>query len=283
MRILLVLALLLFNLEAKSLFSNDEQKDSSIYIANLKELIISTQKIRGLTNSYMNGNTASLLLIYNNRSDIKKAIGKMESTKIASDPVINNRATSISKALVKLNNRAFKQDAKKTFTEYTEQIQEILMLAQTVSQRSSKDLNPFGKEASTYMMETMLPLTEYAGQLRGYGSGLAARGKVEQSDVEKIYLLVNEVTNLNNTLQDQMNALIAKHSDKLPATITAEVANIDKEVKAYTFLASKKLLKDPKNVDSDTYFEQGTELIDTIIKAYNSCNRAILKDSEGWL
>jgi len=283
MRLLLILALLLFNLEAKSLFSNDEQKESSVYIGNLKDLIISTQKTRGLTNSYLNGNTASLLLIYNNRSDIKKAIGKMESTSLATDPVINNRATNISKALIKLNNRAFKQDAKKTFAEYTEQIQEILMLAQTVSQRSSKNLNPFGKEASTIMMETMLPLTEYVGQLRGFGSGLAARGKVQKSDIEKVYLLVNEVTNLNNTFQDEMDALKAKFSDELPSTIAAEVDSVNKAVKAYTTLASKKLLKSPKEVDPDTYFEQGTELIDTVIKAYKSLNRAILKDSEGWL
>jgi len=283
MRLILILGILLFNLQAKSFFSNDEQKESSVYIGNLKELIISTQKTRGLTNSYLHGNTASLLLIYNNRSDIKKAIGKMESTSLASDPVINTRATNISKALIKLNNVALKQEAQKSFAGYTEQIEQILMLAQTVSQRSTKNLNPFGKEASVIMMETMLPLTEYVGQLRGYGSGLAARGKVVKSDIEKIYLLVNEVSTLNQTLQEEMNGLKSKYSSNLPSTITSELDTIDKRAKEFTFTTKKKLLKSPKEVDSDIYFEEGTRLIDAIVKAYNSCNRAILEDSKGWL
>ena len=283
MKLILILGILIFNLQAKSFFSNDAQKESSIYISNLKELIISTQKTRGLTNAYLNGNTASLLLVYNSRSNIKKAIGKMESTTLATDVVINTRASDISKALIKLNSVAFKQDPKKTFSDYTQQIEQILMLAQTISQRSTKDLNPFGKEASVIMMESMLPLTEYVGQLRGYGSGLAAKGVVTKSDIEHIYLLVNEVTTLNDTLQEQMNGLIAKYSDELPKSISIEVSNIDKAVQKYQFLASKKLLKSPKEVDSDLYFEEGTELIDTIVKAYNSCNRAILEDSKGWI
>ena len=283
MKLILILGILLFNLQAKSFFSNDAQKESSIYISNLKELIISTQKTRGLTNAYLNGNTASLLLVYNSRSNIKKAIGKMESTTLATDVVINTRASDISKALIKLNSVAFKQDPKKTFSDYTQQIEQILMLAQTISQRSTKDLNPFGKEASLIMMESMLPLTEYVGQLRGFGSGLAAKGVVKKSDIEHIYLLVNEVTTLNGTLQEQMSKLIAKYSDKLPNSITAEVSNIDKAVQKYQFLASKKLLKSPKEVDSDLYFEEGTALINTIVKAYNSCNGAILEDSNGWI
>jgi len=283
MKLILILGILLFNLQAKSFFSNDAQKESSIYISNLKELIISTQKTRGLTNTYLNGNTASLLLVYNSRSNIKKAIGKMESTTLATDVVINTRASDISKALIKLNSVAFKQDPKKTFSDYTQQIEQILMLAQTISQRSTKDLNPFGKEASVIMMESMLPLTEYVGQLRGYGSGVAAKGVIVKSDIEQIYLLVNEVTTFNDTLQEQMSGLIAKYSAELPKSISDEVSNIDKSVQKYQFLASKKLLKSPKEIDPDLYFEQGTELIDTIIKAYNSCNRAILEDSKGWI
>lgn len=282
MRLLLILGFLLFNLQAKSLFSNDLQKESSIYIDNLKDLVISTQKTRGLTNSYLHGNTASLLLIYGDRNDIKKAIGKMESTSLAADPVINNRASSISKSLIKLNNVALKQDAKKSFSEYTEQIEQILMLAQTVNERNAKNLNPFAKEASSIMMGTMLPLTEYVGELRGFGAGLAASGKVTKSDVQKIYLLVQETTSTNDSLQKQMTTLRTAHSSSLPKNIGVELNTIDKLVKEYTTLASRKLLKTPKSVDSDIFFDKGTELISKIIETYNTLNGAIAEDSKGW-
>jgi hypothetical protein len=282
MKIFFIIGFLLFNLQAKSLFSNDAQKENSIYISNLKELLLSTQKTRGLTNSYLNGNTASLLLVYNSRSNIKKAIGKMESTSLATDVVINTRASDISKSLIKLNAIAFKQDPKKTFSAYTQEIEQILMLAQTISERSSKDLNPFGKEASYIMMRSILPLTEYVGQLRGYGSGVAARKVITKSDIEQIYLLANEVTTYNNTFQEEMNALISKYPSNLPKSIREEINNINTEVKEFLFISSKTLIKTPEKVDPDIFFEEGTKLIETIIKAYNSCNRAILEDSKGW-
>jgi len=285
MRILFFMVALLvlsFNLEAKSLFSNAEQADSSKYIANLKDLLIATQKTRGLTNSYLNGNTETLLLIYTTRSDMKKAIGKMEATALAADPVINSRASAISKTLIKLNNKAFKKKAPEVFAAYTEQIEEILMLAQTVSQRTAAALNDFGKETSSIMMETMLPLTEYVGRLRGYGAGIAARNKVTKSDIEKVYALSNEVKRLNATLAEQMHQLISRHSGELSPSIKGEIAAVDKVVKDYTHLAEKKLLKHPETIDPDEYFEKGTHLINLIIKAYNTCNNAILEDSKGW-
>ena len=283
MRIFLIITILIFNLQAKSLFSNSEQADSSIYIGSLKDLVIATQKTRGLTNSYMNGNTAALLLVYANRQDMKKAIGTMESLSMAADPIINSRATAISQSLITLNNKAFKQKPSVAFSNYTEQIGQTLMLAQTISKRSAKNLNPFGQEASIVMMEAMLPMTEYVGQLRGFGSGLAAKGKRSENELAKILVLVNEVKTLNTQLQAQMSALISKYPDKLSSSINAEVAVINKSASSYTDFATNKFTKDIQNIDPNIYFENGTKLISKIIKAYNTNNDAILEDSKGWL
>ncbi len=283
MRIFLIITILIFNLEAKSLFSNSEQADSSVYIGSLKDLVIATQKTRGLTNSYLNGNTAALLLVYANRQEMKKAIGTMESLPMAADPIINKRATTISQSLITLNNKAFKQEPSVAFSNYTEQIGQALMLAQTVSKRSAKSLNPFGKEASVVMMETMLPMTEYVGQLRGFGSGLAAKGKRSEDELAKILVLVDRVKKLNTKLQSEMNKLISEHSDKLSPSISNEVAAVNKSANSYTKFAIDKFSNDIKNIDPNVYFEDGTKLISNIIKAYNTNNSAVLEDSKGWL
>jgi len=80
-----------------------------------------------------------------------------------------------------------------------------------------------------------------------------------------------------------MRQIVAKHSRELPADINNQLKDVDNKVKAYIAVAQKKLLKDPANVDPDSYFDQGTELISAIIKVYDSCNQAILKDSKGWI
>ena len=282
MRLILLTLLLLVNLEAKSFFGNSTQAQTSKYVDNLKDLIISTQKTRGLTNSYLNGNTAAMLLVYVNRDKMKKAIGNMESFSLASDPVINSRATAISTALTKINHKAFKQKAAKSFSDYTDQIEQTLMLAQSVSKRFGKDLTPFAKESSSVMMETMLPMTEFTGRLRGLGAGIAAKGKVTKDEKQKIGVLVYQLTNANQQLQEQLNQIISKYSDKLPSNINSELASINTKVKKYTAVAQKRLLKNPSKVDPDDYFNEGTELISAIIKAYNTLDQAMLKDSKGW-
>jgi len=283
MRLFLLISLMLFSLEAKSLFSNTQQADSSVYIGSLKDLVIATQKTRGLTNSYMNGNTAALLLVYANRQEMKKAIGIMESLPMAADPIINSRATTISQSLITLNNKAFKQKPSVAFSNYTEQIAQALMLAQTVSKRSSKELNPFGQEASAVMMEVMLPMTEYVGQLRGFGSGLAAKGSRSEDELAKILVLVNEVKTLNIKLQSDMNRLISKYPSKLSSSISNEVLAVNQSANSYTKFAQREFSKNIKNIDPNIYFENGTKLISKIIKAYNTNNSAILEDSKGWL
>jgi len=139
MRIILLTLLLLVNLEAKSFFGNSTQAQTSKYVDNLKDLIISTQKTRGVTNLYLNGNTTAMLLVFANRENMKEAIGNMESFSLASDPVINRRATAISTALIKINHKAFKQKPAKSFAEYTNQIEQTLMLAQSVSMNLQDD------------------------------------------------------------------------------------------------------------------------------------------------
>lgn len=283
MRLFLIISFLLFNLEAKSLFSNSDQEDSSVYIGGLKDLIIATQKTRGLTNSYMNGNTAALLLIYNNRKDMKKAIGIMESLPLAGDPIINSRATTISNSLIKLNNKAFKFKSDETFSNYTEQIGQTLMLAQTVSQRFSKDLNPFGRDASSIMMEIMLPMTEYVGQMRGFGSGLAAKGKASKAQLEKINVLAHEINDLNTKLQKQMSQLVFQYPKQLNSDISTNLEELNDASEKYTSFAKTKFKNNITEIDPNIYFDEGTALISLIIGIYNQNNKAILEDSKGWI
>jgi len=284
MRLLLIFLLLLFTsvLEAKSLFGNDEQLQNSLYTDALKDLLIATQKTRGLTNSYINGNTSAMLLVYAARDEMKSAIGEMEATTLAADPVINTRATAISQALVKLNRKAFKMSAEDAFSAYTEQISNILMLAQTVSKRLSAKLSPFGKDASYIMMEIMLPLTEYVGQLRGFGAGLAAKKRATTQERAKLNVLLKRVKELNRKMQQELATLVSKHPSKVNSAILIDAKKIDNMIFAYTKLVQNRFKNRQILVNPDEFFEDGTAIINQIITAYNKINKAILEDSKGW-
>lgn len=283
MKIILLIAIMLFSLEAKSLFSNNDQKDKSKYIGALKDLMIATQKTRGLTNSYLNGNTVALLLVFNNRKKMKVAIGEMETLPFAADPVINKRATTISQDLIKLNQKAFKRDSDEVFADYTEAIAQTLMLAQSVSKRDADKMNPLGQDLTAIMMQTMLPLIEYIGQLRGLGSGLAAKGTVTPSQLERLAGILNEVDTLSKEFEYSMNSIVRKYSDKFDPSINAKVDKVLKGAKEYMEFAKNNFLKPKFSVEANDYFDRGTAIITDIITVYDINNQIIKSDSEGWI
>lgn len=273
----------MFNLEAKSLFSNKEQADISQYISSLKELIVATQKTRGLTNSYLNGNLIALMLVQDAKSDMKKAIGDMESLKLASDLVINQRSSDVSKKLVELNRKGFKLKPDIAFERYTQEIEQILMLAQTVGKRGAEHMSPFGQEASFIMMEEMLPLSEYVGQLRGLGSGIAVKGQITKEQKETLAIIINEIITLNSEFKKNIEKVISKSEKNYASAIEAKTVKIDSLIQAYVEFAKKEFYKESISINPDEYFTKGTEIISEIILAYDETNRAVLDDSKGWL
>jgi len=284
MKIILSLVLLLVSLNAKSLFSNDAQVQNSKYIGALKDLILATQKTRGLTNNYLNGNTVSLLLVYDSRDNMKKAIGEMESLPLASDPVISKRATTISESLIKLNRKAFKKKPSDVFSSYTEQIEQALMLAQSVSKRSSSDLNPLGRKLSVVMMEVMLPLTEYVGQLRGMGSGIVAKKRMTKIERSQMDAISNKIKEYTQQLVKDILAIRKKYARSCNPDMEIKLTRMQSASNKYLILTNRELLTKKKiSYDTDKYFEDGTELISKIIDIYDTTNQVILSDSKGWL
>ena len=280
---LLTLLVLTVHLQAKSLFSNNEQAENAKYINSLKDLVIATQKTRGLTNSYLNGNESTLLLIHGNKRDMKRALGIMESLPLSSNPTIRDRATDISQALVKLNNKAFKLEPSVVFDAYTEQIELTLMLAQTVSKQGSKNLNPLGQKASVLMMETILPLTEQIGRMRGMGSGIIAKGKINKTQKFLMLAMIEEINNINHKLQSDMRNIISANRDSYDSTIESNLTLLQKSILKYTTLTKTKVLKGRGGLNADDYFTEGTDIISILINIFNSNNQAIIKDSKGWI
>jgi len=287
MRIFLAILMLVFSLQAKSLFSNKEQEEASKYINALKDLLIATQKTRGKTNAYLNGDKSALLLIQGTKRDMKDAIGRMESLPMSENDAINERATAISQALTKLNSKALRsKNPKAVFDAYTEQIEQLLMLAQTVSKQGSKDLNPLGKEATRIMMETILPLAEYTGRLRGMGSGIVAKGTITETQKFALLSLLNEIDNLESRLQQEMKEVTSKYRSTYDKSVHRYLTKLHKQIKDYVNLTNEKILAGSKvdaSCNSAKYFDGGTDIISTLISIFNSNRKAIIEDSKGWI
>jgi len=221
----------------------------------------------------------------------------MESLPLASDPIINNRATSISNSLIKLNRKAFKKDPALVFEQYTELIEQTLMLAQTVSKHGSKELNPLGKKLSTVMMEVILPLSEYVGQMRGMGSGIVAKGTITKMQKAQMLAIINEIELLSSQLVTDIKVIVAGNRKSFKHDLDPVLNSITNSSKKYVSLTHKEVLEKANIAyDTDDYFNQGTDLISLLIDVreikdntslpmavYNVSNEVILDDSKGWI
>ncbi len=284
MKIVLIIAMLFLSIHAKSLFSNDTQASTSKYMESLRDLIISTQKTRGLTNAYLNGDEYALLTLFGTTSEMKDAIGKMESFEIASDPLVEGKAILISRELTSLNREAIKStDTKKTFNRYTDLIEQSLLLAQTISRHSSKKSSDFGKESATLMMESLLPFAEHIGIVRGIGSGFAAKKMSSKKERKLLLYELVKVQILNQNIQAITGKIITKYNNEIQASvINKKLKILNDATMTYLTLTQKNIFKNTIVYNSSEYFNKGTEIITHAMSIYDDINKAILADSDGW-
>ena len=281
MRIFLIVAIFITSVYA-NIFSNKEQADAAEYIDALKDLIVSTQRTRGVTSAYLNGNHSAIVVIYAHREDMKKAIGKMESLPLSSDTVISSRATALSLSLVKLNQEALEITSKESFDRHCENISQALMLAQTVSKKGFQNLNEFSKNASGIMLETILPLSESIGQLRAVGSGVAAKHKISKSNQYKVEALLAKIKSLSTKLHQEITTTSHQYPKKYSVNLDTELKKIERIVKSYSNFTRKELLSGDISVDSMEYFDRGTDTVDSVISLFDINKKAIAGDSKGW-
>ena len=282
MRIFLIIAMLVFSLQAKSLFSNNNQAEASEYIAALKDLIVATQRCRGATGSYLNGNEIAIDLVYNYRSDMRKAIATMESLPMSQNPMINSKATAVSEALTDFNSKALDLSSAESFNGYTVSLAKALTLAKTVSKQFT-DLNDFGNEAVNLMLEVILPLSENMGQLRALGSGASARAKNDKKQIAQMKSILRNIESLNSSLQSKSIDILSRYKDAYSTDLSSRLSTADRAVRDYVSLTRKEILLDKVNYSSSEYFRTATSAVDDVIIIFDINRKAILKDSDGWI
>ncbi len=271
----LILALLLLNLHlmAFSLFEDKEaiKNEKLTYVSSLTNLIIATQKTRGLTNSFNNGNVAAQLLVYGERKEMKEEIKyllnapKGENSNIKISDAAYKKGRGISNDLMALNKNAFKdKDSAKIFSEYTNQINELLAISSNISSKVFKDESQSKQFNIKVMFKTILPLSENIGKARGMGAGIVARKNCKDEEVDKMKGFVKKAKLLSAQLQNEMKTLKISSADDL-AAIKTTAKNID----IYLTLIEENVIgKKDIQLDANDFFNQGTSAISNVLGIY---------------
>jgi len=274
MKAILIVLLLLINLHAESFVSNKKQENASYYILSLKDLIIATQNTRGLTNSYLNGNKNLLRTIKKHQYEMQQAIERLETSPMVSDPTIEFYTVTISRELSLLNKKALKMDPDIAFLNYTDEISKLIEWAKIVSYRSKITNHSLGQDVTDLLTKVLLPMIEDIAQIRGIGSGVIVKGKINAENKEKILALRTDVGILKKELQSKMQKILSGYSSVYNNDMAKGVEYISNEIQQYMNITETILVISPDTIDSAQYFEKGTKIINMLIKLHKINHRA---------
>lgn len=287
MKIFLFVLLMLTSVWAKPIFTNDEQADTSDYISSLKDLLVATQKTRGMTYTYLKGDDSVVFKVMDYHKEMKEALLKLEVSELGGDKALKNREQRLSETLIRLNKKSMKMEPEEMFTEYTIAIENILVLANLAQMQSSKHLNELGKLSVENLLKTALPLTEKIGQLRAYGSGglvvLNSGKELDPMELHKIKILLKEIEQHLRDFETGATAVSAHYSSELDSELKQILNKNRDDLDILTTLTNDIYIqKKPHTIRPAQYFSLATTTIDDLLLVFELQNRAIKASSEGW-
>ena len=267
-KLILMLLIAVSPMMAFSLF--DEKGTDKEYlhlVSSIKDVAISTQKTRGLTNSFMNGNVAAQLLVYAQREQMMKDFEEINrlSSKSKLPENYSKESAALMKKLKKLNRKAFKKNPAEVFASYTSVIEQWIALNGKIIDSHFKAGNGDTYMAVSMLNNTLLPLTENIGKLRGMGSGIVARGTCNDIETPKMRSFATNIEQYRN----QMKTYLDKHSYK--SLSKSDLDAVNAKIAAYAKLTEENVIgKEEIHLDANKFFDQGTACIGGVLKVYNA-------------
>ncbi len=262
-RVFLLLMTMVLSVSAASL------NDKVIYLDNIKELVILSQKMRGDINVHLKGGDVPYTDLNDDRDDVDASLRDLHLKFQTVDIKTDDEFAKLNLYMQNLNDVSLDLTPMITFRAYTLLINEMITLGVDVQETLFIDNNERQQRASSVMMKNILPVTENLGKLRGLGSGVAAYGECDDDESKELKDYIVDVTDDLNILVLEMQSLNWTYKGLYPKSLNSELNRFQKEVKKYIELVELKLL-DEDHVDVDTYdfFSQGTSLIDQTLKYY---------------
>ncbi len=235
------------------------------YINKIRPLIEFIPQHRGMTNSYLNGNTDFHDKIMDRRKKVDHHLNKLIEfdQRYTQQLKTENQLKTLQNTWNKLKNSAFDGPAPKVFQKHTKLINEFIELINHISNTSGIALDP---HADSYNLinaiTTDLPaLTELMGQGRGLGAGVAARKEKNRKELIRLAVLANnirkEYTDVNKHL-----SISLKETPYLATKLKISLDNTVNSAQIFTQNIDNNLINSSDIiVDSTTLFAQGTTAI----------------------
>ncbi len=262
---------MIFSVSAASL------DDKIAYMDNVKELVLLTQKMRGNTNVYIKGGYVTQSIITDDREEVADSLRNLHRQFKTVGFKVDDEFAKLNLYMQNLNEVVAELDSVTTFQAYSLLIREMLKLGGEVQEDFFKDEPEINRRISGVMMNSILPLTERLGKLRGLGAGSAVCSSCEDDELNYLNEYIANVLDDLDAFVLEMDLLYRDYKMNYRDDLPARLKHFQQKVRNYVKLVDAKISED-KEVDIDAYdfFANGSSLIERTIEFYD-INSAILK------
>ncbi len=275
---LLVTALVSVNLvliENEAIGLAEQEISGLKYLEPLRRILQDLPQHRGMTNAYLNGNSALKSRILQKRREVDADLQAITTVDGEVGELLGTRAKLqvITDKWQSLKGQAFDVPARESFSRHTALLEDIIALVTYVGDSSNLILDP---ELDTYYLMDLLvnrvpTLTEKLGQIRGLGAGIISAGQFTDGQKEHLSVLqaAAQVTSegLARALERAFGA-----NPAIETRIGAQAQAARQSLDAFGSHVAGLLQGRISGMKSTDYFGTGTQAIDSTFALYDAAS-----------
>lgn len=253
-----------------------EQEISGVkYLEPLRRILQDLPQHRGMTNAYLNGDSALKSRILQKRQQIDKDLQAITAVDQKLGEALGTRAKlqAITEKWQSLKSQTFDLKARESFSRHTALLEEIISLTAQVGDSANLILDP---ELDTYYLMDLLvnripTLTEKMGQSRGLGAGIISAGHFANGQKERLAALqaAAQVTSegLSHALERAFSA-----NPAIKTRIGTQAQAVRQSLDTFGSQVGVLLRGRIAGMKSNDYFEAGTRAIDSTFALYDEAS-----------
>ena len=268
---------------SKIAFAHQEYVGAQM-LPSVKSLLLETQKLRGTTAAYLNGDSALKSKVLSLQSSVKEELEKVHTALISDEVMgIDTLKDEINSDLTTLIPQSLNLPANEAFAKYSKIVAKELSLIVRIGDMSNLILDP--ELDSFYMMNAVvnkLPaIFEELGKSRGLSPAILTRGEITTDELLTLNMIM---ANARGHISDIQAGFVTAY-EKNPALKEPLVDKADTFVNKFQIFlgdVNERVMK-TQSIESSEIFAEGTAAIAAASALYDSVDdelQTMLKERE---
>ncbi len=250
----------------------EKERQGVQYGQSVIGLLHDIQQHRGMTSAFLSGDTLFKERIDKTELSIQQIIRTIDMADKEWGAILKTtkRWNTIKQRWLDLKGKLYTLSPEESFRYHTDLVSDIRDFLIDIADSSNLTLDP--NIDSYYLMDTIvteLPLTtEYIGQVRGLGSGMAARGQLTFQEGTHMTILFGLIKTTLISVENNMSKVFEENAGLKPL-LSVQLQNTIDMVNSLLETINNKMIKAKKiKMSAKDYFDECTKTIDSGVKLH---------------